>query len=728
MEFESKWEKLWNTQTATTATENDKADERPVNGEGVSGLEASPAEEKLSVTLADNPVFKVFNPPAADQLSDTPSDTRVSKVSKVPKVKQLSDTPSDTRVSKVSKGWEGGPPLFYEMVTTEAQAVAAVAELLAADITGFDLETFGLRDIGRKKPTGDGLDATLGRIRLAQFSVGSRTWVVDCTLVDPSLFCQVLADGPTKIIHNGWFESKFIYRDLGIKIHPLVDTFLMAKLLEPSDLVDHGLGAVVERYLNRPMNKSPQTSNWAGDLDREQLDYAAEDSRVLLELRVNLAEELDHKQLTYINSLEHRIFPAIFDMSCRGVKVDPVKWSQVYVTQELVVEAALTKLNLHIAKYLSMEDIDLVLMDIQSREPGTLVNWANAPGQVKRILRRLSVHVDSINKKALKKVISNHQIMPDLVAYREACGALKTLKPETFLAHLGPDSRIHADWRQLGCDTGRMSCVNPNLQNIPKKGSWRECIVCESWNVLGILDYSQIELRVLSEVTGDLRMKDALQKGLDLHRWVASLLLGVPYADVTQAQRDWGKTMSFATVYGQGSKALAQAMSVALGRLVRTEEAEWYLDQYFQEFPQVKEWRDRQAASLAYTGKVVTDSYGVERAEQVGETVTPLGRRRTVRYDRQAWNTPIQSAAADSMKEAVAILWETKDMSGGAYLVSLIHDEFVIEIPNNPESIKQAKAWLLNAAVKGAEQVLKTVAVGITEEDIIISDHWFKKD
>jgi DNA polymerase I-like protein with 3'-5' exonuclease and polymerase domains len=105
---------------------------------------------------------------------------------------------------------------------------------------------------------------------------------------------------------------------------------------------------------------------------------------------------------------------------------------------------------------------------------------------------------------------------------------------------------------------------------------------------------------------------------------------------------------------------------------------------------------------------------------------TLTGRRRIVTTPNQAINTPIQGSAGDITKQAMAVLSETREQSGGAYLINFCHDEFVVEIPDNPESIAAAKKWLTNAAVAGLKSVLKTVPVGISEADVKISPRWEK--
>jgi DNA polymerase-1 len=647
-------------------------------------------------------------------------------------------TPSTDRLETPARSNVPPAGRCYELVTTPAQVDSMLTELQTADVVGFDVETYGPKDIGKPSgkrftPSGEGLVPFKGKIRLAQFSTGDRTWVVDCHQVDLSLLRSALESGPIKIIHSAAFELAFVRQALGVVIYPVVDTRLMSRLLRTKVTDRHRLEDVVSVYLGITLDKTNQKSNWSGELSPEQLLYAARDAQVLPQLYQVLLAEIEAKGLEYVYDLEHQFLPECADMEHRGVKWDRQLWQGLEEERKDELARLTTRLNQELDQHLSAEAVDQALSGIKSRKPGTPINW-NSPDQLKPLLLVLGVEVsdcgiDTLQQAAVKK--DAHSIMKHRLPVRELLGFPGALALKKLDTQVAPDGKFHPKWQQLGARTGRMSCQEPPLQQIPSDAKIRQGFIPSPGYCFGVLDLSQIESRVLAEVTQDPSMVQALLDGLDLHRWVAATLLDQPYEDIPPKgkERNWGKAMNLAISYGYGKEALALSMSLALGRPVSASEATQRLEQYFQAFPGVKAWQEQQEALLQPTGRKLKDKKrGGTYEEKVGETTTVLGRRCLATTKSQALNFPIQGSAADAFKESVVILRQTQAESGGAHLVMLVHDEFIIEIPDDPESIAKAKQWLLHGAVTGTEKVLKTVPVGVTEKNIAIGHYWVKPD
>jgi DNA polymerase-1 len=238
--------------------------------------------------------------------------------------------------------------------------------------------------------------------------------------------------------------------------------------------------------------------------------------------------------------------------------------------------------------------------------------------------------------------------------------------------------RIHACFEETTSTTGRLISTDPDLQRTPVRTPEgkliREAFVAPAGKKLVSCDWSQIELRVLAHFSRDAALVRAFAESRDVDRQTAASLFGVAEADVSPAQRNVGKTVNFATIYGQGATALAQIVGVP------RREAERYIEAYFATYAGVRAWLDRTIAD----------------GEARGWVETLLGRRRIIPELRAtnptdleagrriAANTPIQGSAADLMKLAMArVAAELRRAGHGAEIVLQIHDELVVEVPDD---------------------------------------------
>jgi DNA polymerase-1 len=224
--------------------------------------------------------------------------------------------------------------------------------------------------------------------------------------------------------------------------------------------------------------------------------------------------------------------------------------------------------------------------------------------------------------------------------------------------------------------SGRLISTDPDLQRTPVRTPEgrriRRAFVAPPGKLIVSADWSQIELRVLAHFSKDPRLVEAFQENLDLHRRTASILFGTTPEAVTPEQRSTGKTVNFATIYGQGATALGQILGIP------RKDALSYIEQYFAYYAEVRKWLDRTIA----------------KAHEDGYVTTILGRRRyipelSMRNDsdraageRIAANTPIQGSAADLCKLAMlAIDRELPKVAPGARMLLQVHDELVVEVP-----------------------------------------------
>jgi DNA polymerase-1 len=238
--------------------------------------------------------------------------------------------------------------------------------------------------------------------------------------------------------------------------------------------------------------------------------------------------------------------------------------------------------------------------------------------------------------------------------------------------------RVHTNYNQIGISTGRLSSAEPNLQNIPIRTPQgreiRRAFVAESGWKLVAADYSQVELRILAHMADDPGLKAAFANDEDIHAATAAAVLGIPLTEVTKDQRRIAKAVNFGLAYGQSAFGLAQSTGMS------HEEAQAFIDTYFEKYPGVKRYIDetkKQAAEQGYTETLLGRRRDFSRLAEL-----PPGPQRN-RAEREAINMPIQGTAADIMKIAMINLHQALQKHNfQAKMLLQVHDEVVLEAPD----------------------------------------------
>lgn len=527
---------------------------------------------------------------------------------------------------------------------------------------GIDLETTGLN------PRRD-------RIRLISLFAGGRTYVVDCFQVDPTPLFDRLQTVEL-VGHNLLFDLQFLGQ-LGFVPTKAFDTLLASQVLTAGSGVKQALSDVAKRYLYVELDKTHQTADWSGPLTESMVQYAALDAVVPLKLREVMLPKLQAVKLEPVIDLENRCLLAVVSMSLNGVGFDADRWVQLADEAEQRRQELEAQMNA------------LVPLGAHLFGPGEC-NW-NSPEQVKTVYARLGVPLDSTADADLAGV--NHPLAALMRKYRAVAKLAGTYGRE-WLRHV-ENGRVYPHWRQCATATGRMSCGNPNVQQLPRDPAYRRCFVAGPGNVLVKADYSQIELRLAAKIAGEERMIAAYQRGEDLHTKTAQAILGK--TEVSKADRQLAKAINFGLLYGMGYRTFAQYAKLNYGVALTEEEAKRYRDKFFETYPGLKRWHRRQAGSTA--GKPIA-------------TRTLLGRHRleVSRYTEKL-NTPVQGSGADGLKAALALLWERRDECPSAKLVLAVHDEIVIEVPE--AEAEPAKAWLIRCMEDGMRPLLDPVPVAV---------------
>jgi DNA polymerase I-like protein with 3'-5' exonuclease and polymerase domains len=265
------------------------------------------------------------------------------------------------------------------------------------------------------------------------------------------------------------------------------------------------------------------------------------------------------------------------------------------------------------------------------------------------------------------------------------------------------DGRIHGDIVIAGAVTGRMSSRNPNLQNMPG-GDFRDLFIADEGMKLVVADYSQIEVRVGGLLADEPVLETVFKEGRDVHTSSAAMMFGVAYDQVTKEQRKTAKGLTFGMQYGMGVRSLAKLLGVDVSQ------AEEYVAQWKATYPKVAAWRDQ------------SDADG-----RRGKELRTAGGRRIQLPDRPSpsvcYNYPVQGSAADCMYAALILLYQEAVQHEGWKLLSVVHDEVVMEVP---ESDAEEAARALEACMRNGYLDIFTQADCTGLVDAGIGDTWGK--
>ena len=498
-------------------------------------------------------------------------------------------------------------------------------------------------------------------------------------------------------------EGENTGRQEGCGTKGLFDVLIAAYLLNPLKN-DYAIEDVSGEYLGRMIPGRKQLFeklSWKEAMAQKPeafLSYAGRAASVCLQVREVLTQKLEQAgMLSLFETIEMPLSRVLYEMEKEGVLVRKEELKnygdalvdRIGELEKAIHEAAGCEFNINSPKQLGE-----VLFEKMGLKGG------------KKTKTGYSTAAD-----ILEKLAPDHPIVADVLEYR-GLTKLKSTYADGLADYIGPDGRIHTSFNQTITATGRISSTEPNLQNIPMRTQLgrlirRVFVPREGW-LFTDADYSQIELRVLAHLSGDRQLIEAYQSDADIHRITASKVFHTPFEEVTDLQRRNAKAVNFGIVYGISSFGLSQDLSIT------RKEAADYIEQYFQTYPDVKKFLDRQ----------------VQEAKEKGYTTTLFGRRRPVPElnssnfmqrsfgERVAMNSPIQGTAADIIKIAMIRVWEALRKEGlSSRLILQIHDELLIE---TKESEAERVRQILETQMKGAADLAVSLEV-----DLHTGKNWY---
>lgn len=486
---------------------------------------------------------------------------------------------------------------------------------------------------------------------------------------------QFLKSEHSRTIVHGYKELLHLLGAVDLDMDlPMFDTKLAGYLAQPDFHAD-SLKQAAEHFLDIHFTETEQPSQGTLDFDDDQVEedpneHRLRDLAIIRSLAVTLGPIIDEREQCWLmRAIELPVSRVLHGMERTGAKVDSVRLvsmrdqfaAEARQAQEMAWEYAGTEINLQSPKQLQKVLFeDMGLKPTKRTKSGSYTTNAAA---------LQDLYVKSVDNERANGFLGA------LLRHREI-NKLKQIVQTLIDATNTSDERIHTTFEQTVAATGRLSSVDPNLQNIPNRNAaGREIrgvfVPGEGYEALMSCDYSQVELRIMADLSDDEALIEAFRSGADFHKYVASMVYKLPVDQITGDQRSHVKAMSYGLAYGLSTYGLAQQLKIA------PREAEALKNRYFDTFGKVHDYLE----SL------------VDNAREKGYTETIFGRRRyfpalhsTNRVareaaERAALNAPIQGSAADIMKIAMIRAEQTlAEAHVKSRIILQIHDELVVEI------------------------------------------------
>jgi DNA polymerase I len=597
-------------------------------------------------------------------------------------------------------------PHNYFLVDTDELINQLIAKLINQPEICFDTETTGI----------DANDAEL--VGLSFSVTPGEGYYVPCPADKEK--CIALLSNFKKIFTDEsktWIGQNLKYDMLMLKwygfelVGNTFDTMLAHYVIEPDG--KRNMDALSAKYLGyEPVHieeligKKGKGQGTMRDVEAEKIkDYAAEDADITLQLKNIFLPQLKEKEVEKVfYEVENPLVKVLTAMEFEGIRIDEGFLNdyskelerEAKVAEESVYKQAGVRFNLASPKQLGEVLFDKLKLDPKAKKTKT--------GQY------------ATGEDVLLKLAAQNKIVDDILIFREYTKLKSTYVDALPLMINKKTGRVHTSYAQAVAVTGRLSSNNPNLQNIPVRTDRgreiRKAFIPRDKNhVLVSADYSQIELRIVAAISGDVNMCEAFTTGKDIHTATAAKVFNVEEAAVTKEMRYKAKSVNFGIIYGQGAFGLAENLSIS-----RTEAKE-IIDNYKKQFPNIQKYMD--------------DT--INFAKENGYVETLMGRKRwlkdinsanfTVRgfAERNAINSPIQGSAADMIKLAmIKIHAEFKKQNFKSKMLLQVHDELVFDA--HKDEIEIIKPVILNCM-----QTALALPNGVpTDAEIGMGDNWLE--
>lgn len=601
----------------------------------------------------------------------------------------------------------------YKYYTDSNEAEESLEPLFDEKHVGVDSETTAL-------------DPWRGKLRLIQIATEQEAHVYDYWKMSDRvkfLLSELFsAQYPIKVIHHAKFDVRFFRYELGVKkFGTIFDTMLGAMVASQahynSDIIFSArfdLASVAREYseIEMHLKKELQASDWNKvHLTGDQIRYSAFDAFILLPIRKAIVERLKQYHLIDAAKLDFDAVEPVAAMELNGFNMNRKRWLAKHEQTKLECEGVAQKL------YSILAPGGIPQRQLFEGAPEHPPINLNSRPQLIAAMQGLGIKLPTLEDGKittrtykLQSIARQHTVIPTIIDYRGLQKAKSSYGANWFRYIDEITGRIHADFRLIGADTARMSCTDPNLQQIPKEDDYRKCFEAGPGKTLVWGDYSLMELRIVAALAGEEEMIRAFESGKDYHKMTAATIFGVPFEEVTKEQRDPSKNMNYLVVYGGGPNKLAETMSCTLDR------AQQVIDSYLKKLPKLATWLDSAAASAIHNRVAKTLCGRMFRFQ-----FNHKDRKQAAAVGRKGKNSPIQGTSCDILKRALRLLHDEIGDSLTMMLVMIAHDELVLEV--DVAQATRAKRILKKVMEQAWTEAITTVPIKI---DLHSGRRWHK--
>ena len=563
----------------------------------------------------------------------------------------------------------------YQLIDTEEKRKEIIQKLLTTEILSIDTETTGTEPM-EAELVGMSFSDTENRAYYVPVPANR-----DEALKIVNEFRPLYENENSMKVGQNIKYDMIILQNYGVQVKgKLFDTMLAHYVLQPE--LRHNMDYLAEIYLHYQTIHIDELIGSRGKNQKSMRDlppedvyrYACEDADVTLKLKNILEKELKEQSVEHLfYEIEMPLVPVLVNIESNGVRIDT---------------EALKQSSEHFT--LRLQEIEKEIYALAGDETFNI----SSPKQVGEVLFDKLKIVEKAKKtktgqyvtseEVLESLRNKHEIIGKILEYRGLKKLLSTYidaLPQLINPRTG---HIHTSFNQAVTATGRLSSSNPNLQNIPIRDEdgkeIRKAFIPDDGCEFFSADYSQIELRIMAHLSQDKNMVDAFLSGYDIHASTAAKIYKVDINDVTADMRRKAKTANFGIIYGISVFGLAERMNVP------RQEAKELIDGYFETYPQVKEYMDRSIQVARENGYVETIFHRKRFLPDINS------RNAVVRgyAERNAINAPIQGSAADIIKVAMALIYQSLQSNNlKAKMILQVHDELNFSVPEAEKEIIQ---------------------------------------
>jgi DNA polymerase-1 len=550
-----------------------------------------------------------------------------------------------------------------------------------------------------------GLDPFICKITVIQLKQGDKIRIIQSLTPDKIREVKDLLENSLVVGHNLKFDLKFIKHHFNIEPTYLFDTYIAEILISGGQKARQKgtatLEAVSKQYTGSQLNKSRgvRLSFNGGELTQEQIEYAAMDVAVLPEIHKKQQEQLKELGLKKVFEIEMGCIPATAWLELSGLPLDMEGLKKVQIETKKKIEDAELKVKT-ILKESGYKNLDL---------SGLPAVNLDSHIQLLGAMKGIGLKIDSTGDEIISGI--DHPIGKAIKEYRKQQKLLTgfILKyPEHVHKVTG---RIQPDFNQCGTNTGRFTSSKPNMQQVPHDKSIRALFKAGVGNKIITADYSQIELRIIAEVSQEPKFLDIYNNNRDLHRLTASLLLKKPESEITKEERQQAKAVNFGFAYGLGAQSFKEKTKNDYDIDISIEQAQEFRNTFFKNYPVLASYLQTAAGTAAVQQQIRNKSGRIVRFEQGLEAW---------KYENMGRNTPIQSLSADITKTAMGRLYH-KLKPFNAKLINAVHDELVFEVQE--DRVTEAAQIIKDEMEAAGGEYLKSIPCIV---EVIMGESWQK--